>query len=640
SHRHGILNEDIGDTRELVISFLDALAPVALEGAPHRRDAANPVAEISRGFPRSMQTLLAQLRRARPFATSRKARLYPWERAYPSGVDWRANIEVRSLTAMLDDAVERYAENICASFRGKKYTYREIGTLIERAAAGFRAHGVDKGINVGLMLPNCPYAVICFYAVLKAGGTVVNINPLCAAPEIAKQIADSGLRLLVTMDIKGLYDKIAALARDGNPIERIVVCRMSGALRFTEKVLFDFLKTREVAAIPCDDRHVPFERLIDNDGMIDPSEIDPAIDVAVLQYTGGTTGFPKAARLTHANLFINATQIGRWAPLARSGEEKFLAVLPLFHSFGMTAVMNVSLLVGAEMVLLAKFQPSEVLEAITREKPTVFIGVPTMFSALNAAFDRAKHDMSSLKFCISGGAPLPREVQRRFEENSGCGLAEGYGLSEASPVCTINPLDEGGRPGSVGLPLPGTVIEIVALDDPGRVLATGERGEICVTGPQVMLGYANRAKENIDVFRGGRLHTGDVGYMDAEGYIYIVDRIKDLILSGGFNVYPRMVEEAILLHPAVNEAAVCGVPDRHRGEIVKAFVTLREGQKLTGPELRDFLRDKLAPFQTPRRIEFRTALPRTPIGKISRKDLRTAEMSAAAAPEIVQTAET
>jgi long-chain acyl-CoA synthetase len=295
---------------------------------------------------------------------------------------------------------------------------------------------------------------------------------------------------------------------------------------------------------------------------------------------------------------------------------------------------------GAEMILLAKFQPSEVLETIAREKPTVFIGVPTMFSALNAAFDRAKHDASSLKFCISGGAPLPREVQRRFEEFSGCRLVEGYGLSEAGPVCTINPLEDGGRPGSVGLPLPGTVIDIVALDGSGRVQAIGDRGEICITGPQVMLGYANRAKENIDAFRGGRLHTGDVGFMDTDGYVYIVDRIKDLILSGGFNVYPRMVEEVILLHPAVSEAAVCGVPDRHRGEIVKAFVTLHEGQKLTATELREFLRDKLAPFQMPRRIEFRDALPRTPIGKISKKDLRAEETSAAAAPEVSQPAET
>ena len=639
SRRHGILNEDIGGTQELVASFIASLAPAVIASAPRRPEIAGPTVEANRSFQRSMKKLIQQFRRP-PRTTSRKTRTYPWERVYPKGVDWRANIEPRSLPAMLDDAVEHHADRVCARFRGKRFTYREIGALVDRAAAGLRALGVDKGVNVGLMLPNCPYAVVCFHAVLKAGGTVVNINPLCAAREIEKQIVDSGLRFLVTLDVKILYDKIAAVACNGNQIERVIVCSMSGALRFSEKILFDLLKAREVATVAADGRHLPFERLIDNDGVVDPPDIDPAVDVAILQYTGGTTGFPKAARLTHANLFVNAMQIARWAPDARPGEEKFLAVLPLFHAFGMTAVMNVGLLMGAELILLARFQPSEVLKTIAREKPTVFIGVPTMFSALNAAFDRAKHDASSLKFCISGGAPLPREVQRRFEEISGCRLVEGYGLSEAGPVCTINPLDDGGRPGSVGLPLPGTVIEIVALDGSGRAQAIGDRGEICITGPQVMLGYANRAKENIDAFRGGRLHTGDIGYMDADGYVYIVDRIKDLILSGGFNVYPRMVEEVILLHPAVGEAAVCGVPDRHRGEIVKAFVTLREGQKLTAPELRDFLRDKLAPFQTPRRIEFRDALPRTPIGKISKKDLRAEEPSAAAAPEVPQPAET
>ncbi|HYM99214.1 MAG TPA: AMP-binding protein, partial [Aestuariivirgaceae bacterium] len=262
----------------------------------------------------------------------------------------------------------------------------------------------------------------------------------------------------------------------------------------------------------------------------------------------------------------------------------------------------------------------EVLDTIDREKPTILIGVPTMYSALIAAHDIAKHDLSSLKVCISGGAALPGEIQRRFEALSGCKLLEGYGLSEASPVCTINPL-EGGKAGSVGLPLPGTVIEIVSMENPDRPLGHNERGEVCVSGPQVMAGYANRAKENVDVFRGARLHTGDIGYLDEDGYLYIVDRIKDLIISGGFNVYPRQVEEVIHLHPAVEEVAVCGVLDSHRGEIVKAYVKLREGRSLSGPELRDFCKDKLAPFQVPRQVEFRATLPKTLIGKIAKKEL-------------------
>jgi long-chain acyl-CoA synthetase len=301
-------------------------------------------------------------------------------------------------------------------------------------------------------------------------------------------------------------------------------------------------------------------------------------------------------------------------------------------------VMNLSLLIGAEMILLAKFQPTEVLETIDREKPTIFFGVPTMYSALIAARDIGKYDLSSLRFCISGGAPLSGEIQRRFEDLSGCTLVEGYGLSEASPVCTVNPLTDGGKPGSVGLPLPGTVIEIVSREKPDQILGAGERGEICITGPQVMVGYANRAKENVDIFRGGRLHTGDVGYLDEDGYLYIVDRIKDLIISGGFNVYPRMVEEVIHQHPAVAEAAVIGVPDQHRGETVKAFITLREGEALTAADLRVFLKDKLAPFQMPRHIEFRDALPKTLIGKISKKDLPTVEPGVEVEPDPIWTA--
>jgi len=287
----------------------------------------------------------------------------------------------------------------------------------------------------------------------------------------------------------------------------------------------------------------------------------------------------------------------------------------------MTAVMNFGLRIGAELILLPHFKTAEVLDVIDRERPTIFIGVPTMYSALNTVREIDKYDVSSLNFCISGGAPLPAEVQRRFEEMTGCTLVEGYGLSETSPVITINPLTGGGKPGSVGLPLPGTVIKLVSTDDPDKVLAIGERGEVCIKGPQVMAGYANRARDNIEVFRGGHLHTGDIGYMDEDGYLFIVDRIKDLILSGGFNVYPRMVEEAVHLHPAVEEVAVCGVPDQHRGETIKAFVKLREGEELTPTELRAFLMDKLAPFQMPRQIEFRESLPKTLIGKISKKDL-------------------
>ena len=570
---------------------------------------------------RAFRTLAGSLGRRGAPPASETGGTFPWEKSYPADIDWRADITPRPLPDLLDQAAAAYGDQTCISFRGRRFRYTEVADQVNRAAKGFQALGIHKGIKVGLMLPNCPYAVICFYAVLKAGGIVVNINPLYAEREIEKQVADSGLCILVTLNMKALYPKVAPLLETGARLETIVVCSMGGILRFHEKVLFRLLKRREIADIPEDDRHYSFDRLIDNDGVPEPVSIDPKNDIAVFQFTGGTTGSPKAARLTHANLYANAAQVELWAAEAKAGEEKILGVLPLFHAFGMTAVMNLGIKIGAELILLPHFKTAEVLEAIERERPTIFIGVPTMYSALTAVRDIDRHDISSLEFCISGGAPLPAEIQRRFEDMTGCTLVEGYGLSETSPVITVNPFSGEGKPGSVGLPLPGTVVTIVSMDDPDKVLAVGERGEVCVTGPQVMAGYANRARDNMEIFQGGYLHTGDVGYLDEDGYLFIVDRIKDLILSGGFNVYPRMVEEVIHLHPAVEEVAVCGVPDQHRGEIVKAYVSLREGEAVTAAELKGFLKDKLAPFQMPRKIEFRETLPKTLIGKISKKDL-------------------
>jgi long-chain acyl-CoA synthetase len=293
--------------------------------------------------------------------------------------------------------------------------------------------------------------------------------------------------------------------------------------------------------------------------------------------------------------------------------------------FGMTAVMNASLAAGFEITLLPRFRLDELLKVIDRQRVTIMMGVPTMYSAINGSALLGQYDLSSLRYCVSGGAPLPRQVQETFERETGCSLVEGYGLTEAGPVCTINPFGAH-RAGSVGLPLQGTVVEIASIDEPDRLLPQGQRGEICISGPQVMAGYGKQPGETADVLRGGRLYTGDVGYLDQDGYVYLIDRIKDLILCGGFNVYPRMVEEAIELHPAVEEVAVCGIPDRHRGEIVQAFVKLRDGEALSAAALRGFLMDKLAPFEQPKKIEFRDHLPKTFIGKPSRRSLIAQEM--------------
>lgn len=551
-------------------------------------------------------------------------RPFPWEQNYPEGLSWDYNLPSKPLFSLLDEAQERFADRPCLDFLGRKSSYKEIGQLVDRAAKGFQAIGVKKGVRVGLFLPNCPYYVIAFFAVLKAGGTVVNFNPLYAEREIARQIEDSGTTIMVTLNIRGMYPKVAA-RREDTGLKTIVVGSMGGLLPWRERTLFALLKRKEIADVARDEHHITFKKLTANDGKFEPVVIDPDNDIAVQQYTGGTTGLPKGAELSHAALIANTEQVQVWATGANPGDERVVGVLPLFHVFGMTAVMNSSLASGFEIILLPRFRLDQLLKVIDQHKPTVMLGVPTMYSAINSSKLLSDYDLSSLKFCISGGAPLPAQVQHTFEKLTGCTLVEGYGLTEAAPVCTINPFDNP-RPGSVGLPLPGTLIEITSLEDPDRRLPIGQRGEICISGPQVMAGYAERSGETAEALHGGRLHTGDVGFIDTDGYVYLIDRIKDLILSGGFNVYPRMVEEAVELHPAVEEVTVCGIPDQHRGEIVKAYVKLKEGKSLTSNRLRAFLRDKLAPFEQPRQIEFRDELPRTPIGKPSRHALIVEEM--------------
>jgi long-chain acyl-CoA synthetase len=560
-----------------------------------------------------------------PLLDAPLTRPFPWEAHYPEGLAWPLDVAPRPLFSLLDDASAAYADRPCLDFLGRKSTYREIAQLVDRAAKGFQALGVGPGVRVGLFLPNCPYYVICFFAVLKAGGTVVNYNPLYADREIARQIEDSRTSIIVTLNIKGLYPKIAPRLAD-TCLKTIVVGSMGGLLPWRERTLFALLRRKEIADVPYDERHVKFKKLIDNDGSPRPVAIDPLSDIAVQQYTGGTTGLPKGAMLSHAALYTNTRQVSLWAVGARPGQEKVVGALPLFHVFGMTGVMNVGIACGFEIILMPRFRLDQLLKVIAQERATVMLGVPTMFSAINSSQLLDQYDLSSLRFCISGGAPLPRDVQETFERLTGCMLVEGYGLTEAGPVCTLNPFGGKWRAGSVGLPLPGTLVEIVSLDEPERRLPLGQRGEICVSGPQIMAGYAERAEETAETLRGGRLHTGDVGYIDPDGYVYVVDRIKDLILNGGFNVYPRMVEEAILLHPAVAEATVCGVPDRHRGEIVKAYVRLCDGARLDVATLRAFLRDKLAPFEQPKQIEFRDQLPLSWLGKPSRRALVAEEL--------------
>ncbi|HYG91610.1 MAG TPA: long-chain fatty acid--CoA ligase [Azospirillum sp.] len=545
---------------------------------------------------------------------------YPWERAYPKDVDWHAPLPSRPLFELMDDAAKAFADRPCLDFLGKRSTYREVSALVNRAAKGFQELGVRKGVRVGLFLPNTPYTVICYFAILKAGGTVVNFNPLYAERELKHQIDDSGVETMVTLDLAVLYDKMARMLVETG-LKRIVVCPMADILPWPKNWLFPIVKRKELAEIPADDRTVRFRRLIANDGRPNPVAVDPFEDVAVLQYTGGTTGVPKGAMLTHANLTANTEQSTLWFVGARPGQERMLGVLPFFHVFAMTVVMNLSIRFGAEIILLPRFDLDQVMKTIHDKKPTLFPAVPTIYTAINHHKDLKTLDLSSISFCFSGGAPLPVEVKETFERNTGCILVEGYGLTESSPVATGNPLRGVNKPGSIGLPIPGTVIEIVSLDEPRRVLPVGEKGEVCIRGPQVMKGYWNKPHETSETLIDGRLHTGDVGYMDEEGYVFIVDRIKDMILCSGFNVYPRNVEEAVYLHSAVAECVVAGVPDEYRGQTVKAYVRVVDGETVTKEELCAFLKDKLSPIEMPKIVEFRDELPKTMIGKLNRKAL-------------------
>ena len=543
-----------------------------------------------------------------------------WLKSYPVGVDWNMPLVAKPLFALLDNAVARFPGRPCMDFLGRVYTYGEVGGLVDRAASGFRRLGVEKGTKVGLFLPNCPQFVICYHAILKAGGVVVNYSPLYSEPELLQQIEDSETDIVVTLNLAALYPKARAML-ERSRLRLLVVGTMSEALPFPKNWLFPLVKRRDVVRAPDDASHVPFEELIDNDGVYEPATVDPENDVAVLQYTGGTTGVPKGAMLTHANLFINTVQCGVWFPALEPGAERVMGVLPFFHVFAMTAVMNMSIHLGAVIIMHPRFELDAVLKDVHGKRPTLFDGVPTMFGAINAHPRLKDVDLTSIKACISGGAPLPVEVKRRFEELSGCVLVEGYGLTECSPVATCSPFSDGAKAGSIGLPMPGTVIEIVDREDPAKVLPQGETGEICVSGPQVMAGYWRNEAATRDVIVDGRLRTGDVGYMDEDGYTFIIDRIKDLILVSGFNVYPRNVEDGIYRHPAVEETTVIGVPDEYQGQSVKAFVKLKDGQALTEEELKAFLEDKLGRHEMPRHVEFRDALPKTMIGKLSKKEL-------------------
>jgi long-chain acyl-CoA synthetase len=560
-------------------------------------------------------------------ADARQPGTYQWLTRYPKGVDWNQKLTPAPLYQLLDDAVAKFGSRPCTNFLGKVLTYREIAAMVDRAAAGLQKLGVKKGTKVGLFMPNCPTFIVYYFATLKAGGTVVNYNPLYTLEELTFQIKDSETELMVTLDLKLLFDKVEGLMKAGT-LKRAIVASFPALLPGAKSVLYKLFKGKDLAhptKSPVAANIVADADVRKNDGKYQKQAIDPLNDIAVLQYTGGTTGTPKGAMLTHANVNTNCQQGAAWATNLVPGKERVLAALPFFHVFAMTAVMNFAVANGAEIVIMPRFVLDDAMKLIDKNKPTVMPGVPTMFIAMLNHPKLASFDLSSLKFCLSGGAPLPVDVKQKFEKLTGCKLVEGYGLSEASPSVTCNPLDGPVKEGSIGQPLPGTIVSLRDLADPTKEAPQGEKGEICIKGPQVMKGYWKKPEETANQFAGDYLRTGDVGIMDEEGFIFIVDRIKDLIICSGYNVYPRRIEEAIYEHPAVEEVTVIGINDGYRGEAPKAFIKLRAGAKATEDDIRKHLEPKISKIEMPAEIEFRDALPKTMIGKLSKKELKAEE---------------
>jgi long-chain acyl-CoA synthetase len=560
----------------------------------------------------------------------------PWLKSYPAGVRWDAPIEPAFVQSVLAASVRRFGPLPALQFMDKRISYAELEALSDSAAAGFQKLGVGPGAHVGLYLPNTPHYPIAFFGVLKAGGTVVNYSPLDALRTLERKIEDSETDILVTLDVASLYpqaEKLLASTR----LKRLVVGEFAEFALAPGPVKAFMTAQGMLSEARRDERHVAFRDLLGNDGRYQAHDLgDPRDALAVIQYTGGTTGSPKGAMLTHANLTAACALYMETAtrtdpPSMIEGEERTLCVLPLFHIYGLSAVMLLGLRMGAELVLHPRFDPPAVAKDIALKKITIFPGVPTMHVALLNLPGVEKYDFSSLKFCASGGAPLPVAVQQKFQGLAGCRLTEGWGMSETSPVGTFTPRDAAPRPGSCGVPMPRVKMKFVDVVDSSREVALGERGEICVKGPNVMKGYWKQPEATREALTAdGYFRTGDVGYMDEDGYVYIVDRTKDMLLVGGFNVYPRSIEEAIYQHPSVEEASVIGVPDAYRGESPKAFVKLKAGAPpLTLEELKAFLKDRLGKHEMIGALEIRDELPKTAVGKISKKDLRESERARA-----------
>ena len=551
-----------------------------------------------------------------------------WRTRYSHPTTWDQGFAPLTLPDMFLEAATRLGEAPFLDFLGRRYSYAQVAKAVRHAAAGFAALGIRPGDRVGLFLPNVPHYVAAYYGALLAGAIVVNFSPLYTVDELAAQARDSGTRLIVTLSAAALLPTALKVLETG-AIEQLVVGSIAGVLPPLKSIAYRLFKRGETAPRPADARVTRFSALLANDGSC-TAPPPKAGDVALIQYTGGTTGTPKGAMLTHQNLTANARQVHAIDPGSADGD-RIVGVLPFFHVFANTCVLNRTVVAGGLIAMLPRFDAKATLQTIARVKATALPGVPTMYQALLDHPETARTDFSSLRVCISGGAPLPAEVEQRFEQVTGARLIEGYGLTESAGVISTNPYEGQGKPGTIGQPLPGTHVRLLDREDPTKPAPEGEPGELAFAGPQTMKGYWNRPEADAEVFENGWLRTGDVAQIDADGYIRIVDRLKDMIAVGGFKVFPSVVEAQLYKHSAVREAIVIGVPDRYSGEKPKAFVTLKPGATETGAALMAWLNPHLGKHERVIAVEVRDALPKTLVGKLSRKELVAEEKARAAA---------
>jgi long-chain acyl-CoA synthetase len=552
-----------------------------------------------------------------------------WRAAYNHPSRWDQTLVPLTLPEMFDAAVKRMAGAPFLDFLGRRFSYTDMADAVRRAACGFQKLGIGPGDRVGLFLPNVPHYVATYYGALAAGAIIVNYSPLYTVDELAAQVADSGTTTLVTLSAAALLPTALKVMERGG-IERIIVGSIAEALPAAKSILYRLFKRADIAPIPLDPRVTPYAALLANDGAYVPATVDPD-GVAVLQYTGGTTGVPKGAMLTHQNLTANARQVHAIDP---DGDkpDRIVGVLPFFHVFANTCVLNRTVQAGGMIAMLPRFDAKATLATIQRVKATALPGVPTMYQALLDHSDIAKTDFTSLRVCISGGAPLPAEVKAKFESVTGATVVEGYGLTESAGVISCNPYAGLNKSGTIGQPIPGTQVKLLDREDPHKAAADGAPGEIAFAGPQMMKGYWGRPEADAEVFVDGWLRTGDVGAIDDDGYIRIVDRLKDMIAVGGFKVFPSVIEAHLYRHPAVKEALVIGIPDRMSGEKPKAFVTLSADHVTDGATLMAWLNPQLGKHERVAAVEVRAMLPKTLVGKLSRKELVAEEHQKLAKP--------